>query len=172
MKVQDGDSTPPGFPVVVLPAVGISIDSAQGNALRATSEFTALDISSTSTATGKDAVAVAYNGTGSALFAESLKSTNAAGAVTGVNHGAGSGVRGEQRNNSAAGFGVLGIAGTRGRGAQFKGGAAAVRMVPSAAATHPATGRVGDFFVDAKARLWFCNKTSSGNIPARWKRIA
>jgi hypothetical protein len=92
--------------------------------------------------------------------------------VTGVNEGHGIGVWGEQRNNTGSGFGVVGVAGSQGRGAQFTGGAAAVRMVPSSASTHPATGKVGDFFVDASARLWFCQKASSGGTQATWRQLA
>jgi hypothetical protein len=45
-------------------------------------------------------------------------------------------------------------------------GVAQVRMVPSRRASHPTKGLSGDFFVDAKNRLWFC---SGGTT---WTRLA
>jgi hypothetical protein len=53
-----------------------------------------------------------------------------------------------------------------GRGGIFKGGAAALRLAPSTAATHPASGQKGDLFVDSHGRLWFCKGSTS------WKQLA
>ena len=120
----------------------------------------------------QDAVTVSYAGTSRALYAESTAPTNVNGTITGVNEGHGTGVWGEHKNPAATGIGVVGMADALGRGGQFTGGAAPVRMVPSAAATHPTTGKVGDFFVDATARLWFCQKASAGAVPAVWEQLA
>jgi hypothetical protein len=98
--------------------------------------------------------------------------TNINGTITGVNDGHGIGLWGEQRNDTGSGFGVVGVAGKMGRGAQFTRGAAAVRMVPSTASTHPNSGKAGDFFVDSAARLWYCKRASSGTTDAIWKQLA
>jgi hypothetical protein len=67
-----------------------------------------------------------------------------------------------------ANTGVYGYART-GRGGQFAGATAQIRLVPSSAASHPLGGVAGDLFADASGRLWFCS--ASGN-PATWKQIA
>jgi hypothetical protein len=56
--------------------------------------------------------------------------------------------------------------GTNGRGAQLGGGAAQLKLRPSSAATHPASGQAGDFFVDSSKRLWFCKGGST------WRQVA
>jgi hypothetical protein len=65
--------------------------------------------------------------------------------------GTGPGVQGESVN---------------GRGGLFTGKVAQVRLLPSTAATHPASGLAGDLFVDASARLWFCKGGTT------WKQLA
>ncbi len=72
------------------------------------------------------------------------------------------------RVESASGVGVQGTAAV-GRGGQFIGGEAQVRLVPTTAASHPASGATGDLYVDKSGRLWFCTKT--GN-PAVWKQVS
>ena len=127
----------------------------------------------TSTVAALDAITVKYAGQGRSIYAESTLPTNVNGTITGVNDGAaGIGVWGEQRGNTGAGYGVVGVGGKLGRGARLSGGAANLQMAPSAASTHPTTGRAGDFFVDSTARLWYCQKASSGNIAATWKQLA
>ena len=56
---------------------------------------------------------------------------------------------------SDSGQGVLGQGGS-GRGGRFSGRKAQVRLEPSGAASHPASGAAGDLFVDRSRRLWFC----------------
>ena len=56
-----------------------------------------------------------------------------------------------------------------GRGGQFSGKKAQLRLIPSTATTHPAAGQAGDLFLDKTARLWLC--TIAGN-PATWKRVS
>jgi hypothetical protein len=61
---------------------------------------------------------------------------------------------------------AVGVRGTsnKGRGGIFKGGRAQLRLIPSTAASHPATGQKGDLFHDRSGRLWFYNG-------ATWLRI-
>jgi hypothetical protein len=63
---------------------------------------------------------------------------------------------------------VYGYART-GRGGQFAGAIAQLRLVPSTAASHPVAGVAGDLFADASGRLWYCTKSGG---PATWKQIA
>ena len=58
-------------------------------------------------------------------------------------------------NHDAAAVGVNGQS-PKGRGVVASGGAAQLRLVPSSAATHPATGQPGDLFLDKSHRLWLC----------------
>ena len=60
----------------------------------------------------------------------------------------------------APGVGVRGVA-TNGRGGVFSGPTAQLRLVPSTAATHPASGTAGDLFMDKSNRLWLCKGTTS-----------
>ncbi|MEO7119181.1 MAG: hypothetical protein ABIZ34_09450 [Candidatus Limnocylindrales bacterium] len=56
-----------------------------------------------------------------------------------------------------ANTGVYGVArGIDGRGGEFSGAAAQIKLRPSKAKEHPASGAMGDFFVDANGALWFC----------------
>jgi len=64
-----------------------------------------------------------------------------------------------------ANTGVYGY-GQTGRGGVFQGKAAQVRLVPSTATSHPASGAAGDLFLDKSRRLWLCKGG------ATWKLIA
>ena len=94
--------------------------------------------------------------------------------VVGTQNSLGSGVVGKSTSGNGVygtttnGIGVYG-ASTTARGGQFSGGPAQIRLVPGAAATHPASGKAGDIFVDSTARIWFCTVTST--ITATWKQI-
>jgi hypothetical protein len=68
-------------------------------------------------------------------------------------------------DQDANSVGVRGASPT-GRGGRFKGRKAQIRLDPSAAATHPASGAAGDLFVDSSHRLWFCKGG------ATWKQLA
>ena len=152
---------------------GVDVTISSGVAFAATAQDgQAFVASGTSATTAKDAVTIDYAGTSRALYAQSHNPTNINGTVTGVNEGHGTGVWGEQRNNTGSGFGLVGVGGAQGRGARLSGGAAAAQMVPSTAAGHPTTGKAGDFFVDASVRLWFCTKASSGSVAAAWRQLA
>ena len=165
-----GNGTDPaGNPV---DGVALSGTATTGAGLRVTAtEGHAINAWTTSTTTTEDAVTIEYAGRSRALYAESSAVTNINGTITGVNAGNGIGVWGEQRG-TGAGFGLVGVAGKAGRGAQLTGGAAQLRMVPATAATHPTSGRAGDLFVDASNRLWFCQKSSAGSTAATWKQLA
>ena len=126
----------------------------------------ALLASNTNASTTTDAATITTAGLGRALLAHSLSRGTAQPTVTAVNEGSGAAVQGIQNNPKAVGPAVVGQAGLRGRGAVFSGGAAAVRMLPAAAATHPPTGLLGDFYVDASTRLWFCKGGSA------WHQLA
>ena len=63
--------------------------------------------------------------------------------------------RGVEAYTFGNGDGVYGDS-ALGRGGHFRGKKAQVKLEPSAAATHPASGQRGDLFVDKSGRLWFC----------------
>ena len=68
--------------------------------------------------------------------------------------------------SEAGGIGVYGNArSSGGRGGSFTGTAAQVRLEPSAASTHPHSGKPGDLFVDKRHRLWFCKGGTT------WKQL-
>jgi hypothetical protein len=58
-------------------------------------------------------------------------------------------------NQDAEAVGVRGVS-TTGRGAVFNGKLAQLRLKPSSATTHPASGLLGDLFLDKSGRLWLC----------------
>jgi hypothetical protein len=68
-------------------------------------------------------------------------------------------------SQSSASIGIVGRS-NAGRGGQFIGKLAQVRLYPSTASTHPASGARGDLFVDKSGRLWFCRGGTS------WKQLA
>lgn len=74
------------------------------------------------------------------------------------------GVHGSASQDATA-VGVLGESAS-GRGGLFAGARAQVRLKPSTALTHPASGQKGDLFVDKSGRLWFCRGSTS------WTRLA
>jgi len=88
-------------------------------------------------------------------------------AATGANYG----VHGANLSKAGAGVYGTGIVGVRGesssgRGGVFIGTAAQVRLSPSSASSHPASGSRGDLFVDAAGRLWFCKGATT------WHQLA
>jgi hypothetical protein len=95
------------------------------------------------------------------------QSTNPAGSagVFGDSVGTTKAVWGRHNGTNAGGIAVFGES-AAGRGASFGGKLAQLRLRPSTAATHPASGQVGDFFVDNAKRLWFCK---GGTV---WKQLA
>jgi hypothetical protein len=77
---------------------------------------------------------------GAAMRAYIENSANPRSALRASTLGSGAGVEGGSLN---------------GRGGRFSGKLAQIQLVPGAA-THPASGSPGDFYVDALRRLWFC----------------
>jgi hypothetical protein len=75
----------------------------------------------------------------------------------------GTGVRAETFEDGA--IGVRGIS-HKGRGAVLTGAKAQLRLTPSGANTHPASGFVGDLFLDKHKRLWLCKGGTA------WTRLA
>jgi hypothetical protein len=146
-------------PEVVAYGTAVQASSHGGTSIAATTETGQLFVgTSTSPTTSTDAVSVSYAGTGHALAVKSQNPDSTSSAVL----------------SSVAGRGaaVVGVGGSFGRGAQFSGGASAIRLVPSTSPTHPWAGRVGDLMVDASSRLWFCAKANTSTVEAVWKQIA
>jgi hypothetical protein len=159
--------------------------SGQGNAVTGRSDSGIGVFGASNSWFGMQAQSVSYPG----LFgtSESDYGVLGQGGTDGV-HGQGSphgnGVSGE----SDSGAGVLGTAGSgtgvygyanlgikavgvsgkspTGRGGQFSGGKAQLRLVPSTATTHPSRGSLGDLFLDKNKRLWFCKGGTT------WHQIA
>jgi hypothetical protein len=150
---------------------------------------TADDDAFSATATGDGIGVAGFSGSRYGVFGNSgsdagVKGASGAadkGAVTGQSSGGGTGVFGISglgtpvalaktgvyglASQDGASVGVRG-ASTTGRGGVFKGKAAQLRLMPSTAATHPASGQLGDLFLDSNKRLWFCKGGTS------WKQIA
>ena len=130
------------------------------------------------------------NKTGHALLATQNATDSTYAAVLGVTKGSGAGVQGR---GEGTGYGVWGEiadaaqlqsavygstegqgAGVEGRsiggrGGQFAGKRAQVRLIPSTVNTKPTAGKRGDLFVDSTGRLWYCKTTSS---PTGWVQLA
>jgi hypothetical protein len=158
---------------VLLPGPALVAEAQAGTAVVARSGTgSAIEAASTSDRSKDDTVAVYHAGTGRALFVQSTHGGNGNGAVTGVHSGTGAAVYALQQSPTAAAYAVVGAAGAKGRGAKFQGGAAAVRLVPAVAPTHPAGGLAGDLFVDAVNRLWYCTRGATGTAAAAWKQLA
>jgi hypothetical protein len=66
---------------------------------------------------------------------------------------------------SSTGIGVRGES-DDGRGGEFRGQRAQLRLRPSSQATHPKIGAKGDLSVDKNGRLWFCRGGTN------WVRVA
>jgi hypothetical protein len=155
------------------PGAALVLTTVTCDPLDITTQGGQVNVKVTGSATTIDAMTIDYAGEGRGFYAESTAVTNVNGTITGVNDGTGIGVWGEHRNAKAPGIGVVGVGGDQGRGAQLTGGAAQLRMVPAAAASHPGfTGKAGDFVVDASARLWFCKKANTSSVPAVWHQLA
>jgi hypothetical protein len=79
----------------------------------------------------------------------------------------GSAIVGKVSSSSNTAPAILGTGSSTGRGGQFSGGAAQIRLVPGG--TRPTSGKTGDFFVDSSGHLHFCK---AGGSAATWVRIA
>jgi hypothetical protein len=130
------------------------------------------------------------NKTGHAVLATQNSTTSTYAAVLGVTKGSGAGLQGRGEgtgygvwgeiadsalaqsavvgSTEGGGAGVEGIS-IRGRGGQFTGSKAQVRLLPSNRKTKPSTGKRGDLFVDASGRLWYCK---TGASTTGWVQLA
>jgi hypothetical protein len=130
--------------------------SGSGTAVKAAQSGTGYGVYSqiTNAANTLPAVYAATNGTGAATRAvQSGKSGNAVyGKVSGAN------------NASAA---IIGMGSSIGRGGQFVGGGAQLRLVPGG--TRPTSGQTGDLFVDSSGHLHYC---TAGGSRASWVQLA
>jgi hypothetical protein len=178
VSVGDGEffnpSDPTGASDEHFPAAGIQVTSQAGAALTATSSEQVASFASTDVAATVDGVVVTHAGKGRALRADSTLAANVNGSLTGVHHGNGPGVWGENSNTtSTSGIGVVGVGNAKGRGGRFAGGQANIQLTPGTATTHPSfVGHAGDLFVDSTARLWYCTKTNTSTLASTWKQIA
>jgi hypothetical protein len=125
------------------------------------------------------AIKASQSGTGYGVYSSIANPANSQPAVYGETNGKGPAVRGVQsskagsavsgqvsnaKNASAA---VLGTGSSTGRGGQFAGGVAQVRLVPGG--TRPTSGQTGDLFVDASGHLHYCK---AGGSTATWVQLA
>jgi hypothetical protein len=104
------------------------------------------------------------------------KTSGQAAGVYGLNTSTGVGVRARSggtgliaESTGRNGLGLL-AASPSGRGAQFSGGTAAIRLVPRGQAGAPKSGahHKGDLIVDARGALYICIKDGT---PGSWKRV-
>jgi hypothetical protein len=130
----------------------------QGTGLSVTAGTSGLAISGTGSS-GTGVSGTSADGTG-------VSGTSGSGnAVTGTISNAGSSA--DAVSGTTAGTGA-GVSGTGARGGDFTGTAAAIRLRPASGA-HPASGEVGDLFVDSAGRLFYCR---AGGAAAIWVKLA
>ena len=104
------------------------------------------------------------------------RTSGAAAGVYGLNTAKGVGVRAKSggtgviaESTGPNGVGLMAVS-RSGRGGQFSGGAAAIRLVPRGQAGAPRSGshHKGDLIVDARGGLFICVKDGS---PGSWRRV-
>ena len=125
------------------------------------------------------ALKAAHSGTGYGTYSEITNTANTRPAVYGATNGTGAAVRGAQTGKSGNAIvgrvssssnvspAIVGTGSPSGRGGQFAGGAAQVRLVPGG--TRPKSGQTGDLFVDSSGHLNYCK---SGGSAATWVQLA
>lgn len=149
----------------------LEASTAGGVAVAASSSSGFGVIASSTTGTGLDASS--EQGVGANVVSEQDIAVKARSSVDHAVLGRTLGKTAAIRGESGVGCGVLGFNGpfstqrpgpknvgvhgasVDGRGGTFDGKLAAVRLMPSTAATHPTSGSRGDLFVDASGRLWY-----------------
>jgi hypothetical protein len=121
----------------------------------------------------------AQSGTGYGVNVEIANAANNQPAVYGGTNGTGPAVQGAQSGRSGnaisgqvsnpnnASAAIVGAGSAIGRGGQFAGGVAQIRLVPGA--RRPASGQRGDLFVDSNGRLYFCRAQGSNTD---WVQLA
>jgi hypothetical protein len=124
-------------------------------------------------------VKAAQSGTGYGVYSQITNTANTQPAVYGATNGTGAAVRGAQSGKSGnavvgkvssssnASPAILGTGSSIGRGGQFSGGAAQIRLIPGG--TRPISGQTGDLFVDSSGHLHYC---TAGGATASWVRLA
>jgi hypothetical protein len=121
----------------------------------------------------------AQSGTGYGVDSEISNTANAQAAVYAATNGTGEAVRGVQNgksgnavygrvsNSKSASAAIVGSGSPAGRGGQFAGGVAQIRLVPGS--TLPTSGQTGDLFVDSSGHLHYCR---AGGAHATWVQLA
>jgi len=104
---------------------------------------------------------VASSGSGTAVSGSSNTGTAVAGNISNASSSA------DAVSGNTTGTGA-GVAGTGARGGDFTGSAATIRLRP-ASGEHPASGEIGDLFVDSAGRLFYCR---TGGTNATWVKLA
>jgi hypothetical protein len=115
-------------------------------------------------------------GAGHGVYTHIENASNASSALYGRTGGVGHALLGAIVNpQSAAAAARVGTQGSgpglealssKGVGASFQGKTAQVELIPSSDASHPASGKGGQLFVDSSKRLWFCRGGTN------WQRLA
>ena len=124
-------------------------------------------------------VKAAQSGSGFGIYSQISNAANTAPAVYGATDGTGAAVQGAQTGNSGnavngkisnaknTSAAIMGTGSSIGRGGQFAGGAAQIRLIPGG--TRPKSGQRGDLFVDSAGHLHFCK---TGGATASWVQLA
>jgi hypothetical protein len=146
------------------------VNASGRTAVKATGQTTGVN------AAAQDGVAVSAAGNG-----EFGIGVGATGTYAGVNANS---LNGDGIQSSANGTGIgvaansrdgLGVAGhsTNGLGAEFSGGKAPIRLVPSGAPGAPTSGthKRGELYVDSQGTLFLCVADSVGNTAGTWRKV-
>jgi hypothetical protein len=112
--------------------------------------------------TGASSILAEANGTARALVASTLGTSQAVWAHIDNSANTKDSVRAE---NDGTGAGIYATS-AKGAGGKFGGKTAQIQLVPSTAASHPASGSAGQLFVDSSKRLWYCRGGSN------WAQLA
>jgi hypothetical protein len=186
-ECTDGGAGPPAAASVALSArndgsgTGVQATSASGIPIQGqiTTAANAWPVVYATTNGSGPGLKSAQSGTGYGVYSQIANTANSQPAVYGSTNGTGPALRGSQsgksgsavsgqvsnsKNTSAA---ILGTGSSKGRGGQFAGGVAQVRLVPGG--SRPTSGQTGDLFVDSSGHLHYCK---TGGSTASWVQLA
>jgi hypothetical protein len=186
-ECTDGGAGPPAAASIALSArndgsgIGVKATSASGIPIMGeiSSAASAWPVVYATTNGSGPALKAEQSGAGYGSYSQITNAANTQPAVYGGTNGTGAAVRGAQTgksgnaivgrvsNSSNASPAILGTGSSIGRGAQFAGGAAQVRLVPGG--TRPTSGQTGDLFADASGHLHYCK---AGGTTASWVQLA
>jgi hypothetical protein len=186
-ECTDGGAGPPAAASVALSArndgngIGVKATSAGGIAIMGeiSSAASAWPVVYGTTNGSGPALKAGQSGTGYGTYSQITNTANTQPAVFGGTNGTGPAVRGAQTGKSGnavvgkvssssnASPAILGTGSSIGRGGQFSGGAAPVRLLPGG--TRPTSGQTGDLFVDSSGHLHYCK---AGGPTASWVQLA